>query len=108
MLRRVVYVKGLVPYVTPPYHISVVLPLRAHVHGMSIDRVTLGENKGSFVMIIYTPIRPYIYVHRGSISTYIPGVMLCVGIFAHTTDDRHQTICGRHNASYVCNPAAQQ
>ena len=78
--------------VTPPYtHISAVLPLRAHVHSVSIDRANLGGNIGAFLIAIYIPTHPYVQVHRGSIFTYMPGVMLCVGDFAHTTDDRHQT-----------------
>ena len=56
-------------------HISAVLPLRAHVRSMSIDRATLGGNKGNFEIVIYIPIHPYIYVHRGSTFTYIPWVM---------------------------------
>ena len=70
-----------VPFVTPSNtHISAVLPLRAHVHSMSIDRANLGGNIGTFLIARYIPTHPYILVY-----------MFSVGDFAHTTDDRHQT-----------------
>ena len=65
---------------TPP-HVSAVLPLRAHLHSICIDRATMGDNKGTFAIVIYTPINPHIYFLRGSISKNIPRVMFCVGIF---------------------------
>ena len=72
-----------------------VLPLRAHVYSMSIDRANLGGNIGTFLRVMYIPIptHPYIYVH-----------MFCVGDFAHNTDDRHQTIRGQHNATCTTLP----
>ena len=78
-----------VPFVTPPYPIYLLccwLPLRRHVHSMSIDHANLGGNIGTFLIEMYI----LIYVHRCSIFTYIPGVMFCVGDFAYTTDGRHQ------------------
>ena len=66
-----------VPFDTPPNtHISAVLPLRAHVHSMSIDRANLGGNIGTFLIVFYTNSslhlslqRQYFYVHnRGNVS----------------------------------------
>ena len=87
-------------------HFSAVLPLRAHVHSssMSIAHSTLGGNIGNFVIVIYIPTHPYIEFHIGSIFTYTPGVMFCVGNFANTTDDRHQTTRGEHDATCTTLP----
>ena len=61
---------------------------------MPIDRANLGGNIGNFLMVIYVRTHPYIYVQVDSVFTYQVhnrGVMLWVGDFAHTTDDRDQT-----------------
>ena len=42
--------------------ISAVLPLRARLHCMSIDRANLGGNIGNFLVVIYLPTHPHIYV----------------------------------------------
>ena len=44
-----------------PHH-TPVLPLRAHLHCMSIDRANLDGNIGTFLIVIYLPTHPYIYV----------------------------------------------
>ena len=51
-------------------HISAVLPLRAHLHCMSIDRANLGGIMGNFFILIYILTHPYIYVQRGSMFPY--------------------------------------
>ena len=74
-------------------NISAVQPLRAHVHSLSTDRANLGGNIGTFFRVIFVSTHPYIYVHR-----------FCVEDFAHTTDDRHETTRGQHNATCTALP----
>ena len=80
--------------------------VRAHVRSMSIDRNTLGVNIGSFVMVIFRLTRPYIFVHRSSIFTYIPVVMFCAEDFC--LHHRWQAPDNMRTAQrYVYNPPAQ-
>ena len=53
----------------------------------------LGGNVVTFLIVTYIQTNPCIYVH-----------MLFVGDCAHTTDDRHQTIWGKHNATCTTLP----
>ena len=60
---------------------------------VSIDRVNLDGIIVIFLMVIYAPNHPYIYVQIDLLYFYVHnrGVMLWVGDFTHTTDDRDQT-----------------
>ena len=85
------YKRYLSPHHTP--YFCCMLPLRAHVYSMSIDRANLSGNIGTDLIVIYIPNHPYIYVH-----------MFCVEDIAHSTDGRHQTTWGQHNATFTTLP----